>query len=548
MRFLRAQLPVKPHNIFCLQYGWLYLFKMQALTNANCVLIPLALAIPAFADHPSWNFLGYWDLQDRLGAATPTGSGVVIGQVEAGNGQQYLPNTNEVQFDNLVITPMSGAGTTLNHANTVGKYNYGSDWSIAPEIPETKVWNAIDFVQNGFLRVSSGAPLANPGCQVINQSWLGNFGSVTLNRETLRRQDYQTVRDGVLSIVGMPNGGGSLSDTLMWAGWNSIAVGTRGESHVSGETSSSSDGAGRQKPFIVAPGSLVSWSAPMVTAAVALLLETIDTDPTLSSDPDAKGPEVLKAVLGASASHTRLGGVNWSNAPVASGPDRGFSSKPLDPVVGTGTCNIDQAHQVMTGGRFDGEFAPLGEAASARGWGLVPLAMGQSRWFRFDLSETADRFSFLTTWNRDVRLGFSQVFAPDLSVTMFRDLDGVLTPMPGEAGAAFYTAGNVASDAPVDNVEHLYIEDLSAGTYWVQVVRQDTESTEPSSWPFAVAWLYPESTPNLDPADINQDGAVDFQDLLLLLGDYGAAGGPSDVNGDGTVDFQDLVVLLAAWS
>ena len=86
----------------------------------------------ALADHPSWNFLGYWDLQDRLGAAMPTGAGVVVGQVEAGNGQQYLPNTNEVQFDNLIITPMSGAGTTLNHANTVGKFNYGSDWSIAP--------------------------------------------------------------------------------------------------------------------------------------------------------------------------------------------------------------------------------------------------------------------------------------------------------------------------------------------------------------------------------------------------------------------------------
>ena len=238
----------------------------------------------ALADHPSWNFLGYWDLQDRLGAAMPTGAGVVVGQVEAGNGQQYLPNTNEVQFDNLIITPMSGAGTTLNHANTVGKFNYGSDWSIAPGIPETKVWNAIDYVQGGFLQVGSGAPSANPGCQVINQSWLGSFGNVTLDRETLRRQDYQIVRDGVLSIVGMPNGGGSLSDTLMWAGWNSIAVGTRDESHVSGETTSASDGSGRQKPFMVAPGNLVSWSAPMVTASVAVLLETVDTCLLYTSD------------------------------------------------------------------------------------------------------------------------------------------------------------------------------------------------------------------------------------------------------------------------
>jgi hypothetical protein len=519
-------------------------------SSPTCVVLvgSLVASSNAIADHPSWEFLGYLDLQDRLGAAVPTGAGIVIGQVEAGSGQQYLPNTNEVQFDNLIITPMSGAGTTLSHANTVGKYNYGSDWSIAPGIPETKVWSAVDFVQGGFLRVGSGAPLANPGCQVINQSWLGSFGNVTLDRETLRRQDYQITRDDALSIVGMPNGGGSLGSTLMWAGWNSIAVGTRNESHESGETSSASDGAGRQKPFIVAPGDLVSWSAPMVTASVGLLLETIDTDPVLSVDPDARNPEVLKAVLGASASHTRLGGVSWSNAPVASGPDRGFSSKPLDPVVGTGTCNIDRAHRVMTGGRFDGEIGPLGGAAPASGWGSVPLTFGQSRWFRFDLAETADTFSFLTTWNRDVRIGFSQVFAPNLSVTMFRDTNGSLSLMRGEAGAAFYSAGNVESDAPVDNVEHLYLEDLAAGTYWVQITRLDTASTEPAAWPFAVAWLHPESTPNFDPADINQDGSVDFQDLLLLLGDYGAAGGPSDVNGDGMVDFQDLVALLAVWS
>ena len=79
-------------------------------------------------------------------------------------------------------------------------------------------------------------------------------------------------------------------------------------------------------------------------------------------------------------------------------------------------------------------------------------------------------------------------------------------------------AGNVASDAPIDNVEHLYLEDLAAGTYWVQMSRLDTASTEPAAWPFAVAWVHPDSTPNFDPADINQDGAVDFQDLLLLLG------------------------------
>ncbi|MAV55582.1 MAG: hypothetical protein CMJ28_06465 [Phycisphaerae bacterium] len=508
----------------------------------------LLLTCVSAAEHPSWNFLGYWDLLDRLGSSVPTGDGIVVGQVEAGTGQQYLPNTNEAQFGGLVITPMSGAGTTLNHANTVGKYNYGSEWSIAPEIPETKVWNVLDYVQSGFLRVGSGAPLANPGCRVINQSWLGSFGNSSLERETLRRQDYQIVRDGVMSVVGMPNAGGSIANTLMWAGWNSIAVGTRDESHVSGETPSTMDGAGRQKPFIVAPGSQVSWAAPMVTASIALLLETVDSDPVLSGDPAAQAPEVLKAILGASADHKRLGGVSWSNAPTGSGSDRGLTVKPLDPVVGVGTCNIDRAHRVMTGGRYDGEVAPIGGPAPAAGWGLVPLSFGQSQWFRFELGETADTFSFLATWNREVRFGFSQVFAPDLSIAMYRVNDGVLTPMVGESASGFYSGGNVASNAPIDNVEHIHTEGLAAGTYWVQVVREDPLPTDPASWPFAVAWMHPESDPQFEPADINQDGAVDFQDLLLLLGAYDSAGGAEDVNGDGFVDFQDLVALLSAWS
>ena len=202
----------------------------------------------------------------------------------------------------------------------------------------------------------------------------------------------------------------------------------------------------------------------------------------------------------------------------------------------------------MTGGRFDGEIAPFGPAAPASGWGSVPLTFGQSRWFRFDLAETADTFSFLTTWNRDVRFGFSQVLAPNLSLTMYRDIDGSLTPMRGEAGAAFYSAVTW----PVMPPSTMW--SICISKIWL---RGPIGSRCPVSIPLPpsprrglLRWLgcILSPLPNFDPADINQDGAVDFQDLLLLLGDFGGAGGPSDVNGDGAVDFQDLVALLAAWS
>ncbi|HRQ76554.1 MAG TPA: hypothetical protein PK098_11610 [Phycisphaerales bacterium] len=50
------------------------------------------------------------------------------------------------------------------------------------------------------------------------------------------------------------------------------------------------------------------------------------------------------------------------------------------------------------------------------------------------------------------------------------------------------------------------------------------------------------------PADLNNSGAVDVQDLLMLLAAWGpCVGCPADLNGSNVVDVQDLLLLLAAW-
>ncbi len=50
------------------------------------------------------------------------------------------------------------------------------------------------------------------------------------------------------------------------------------------------------------------------------------------------------------------------------------------------------------------------------------------------------------------------------------------------------------------------------------------------------------------PADVDGDGAVDFDDLLSVIADWGPCPGCSaDVDGDGTVDFDDLLATLAAF-
>ncbi|HCH65709.1 MAG TPA: hypothetical protein DFR83_23095 [Deltaproteobacteria bacterium] len=48
-------------------------------------------------------------------------------------------------------------------------------------------------------------------------------------------------------------------------------------------------------------------------------------------------------------------------------------------------------------------------------------------------------------------------------------------------------------------------------------------------------------------ADFNDDGAVDVQDLMLLLAHWGGASDACDLNGDGIVGVADLMVLLTEY-
>ena len=56
-----------------------------------------------------------------------------------------------------------------------------------------------------------------------------------------------------------------------------------------------------------------------------------------------------------------------------------------------------------------------------------------------------------------------------------------------------------------------------------------------------------ESGPAPDPVDVNGDGVVNIQDLVLIASSFGQTGkNPADVNGDGAVNIQDLVLAAGA--
>jgi hypothetical protein len=49
------------------------------------------------------------------------------------------------------------------------------------------------------------------------------------------------------------------------------------------------------------------------------------------------------------------------------------------------------------------------------------------------------------------------------------------------------------------------------------------------------------------PADVNDNGTVDIDDLVLVITSWGATSGAADVNNDSIVNIDDLVIVITGW-
>ncbi len=479
----------------------------------------------------------------RLGAGNvPTGAGVVVAQVEApispGN---YGPDQNHPEFSGKTFFPQSGSPGNSSHATTVATNLYGAVTSIAPGIDEIYLWEANAWATSGYLNTFSGGtrPASPPaGLVLFNHSWVGDFGPASTNNDALRRADFAMVRDNLLMIVGVNNS--APNEPLMSHVFNGLSVGLMSGGHVSDATLAGLDGPGRMKPEIVAPNSLTSFATPVVSAAVALMVETARTDPDLWANPNALRGEVIKAVLMAGATH-RAG---WTNNPATSGPARGTTSQPLDAVYGVDLVNVDTSHLILTAGEQEGDLAPPAAVNAGHvGWDLAGLGPDESRYWRFSVNNPATEVSVLATWHRKTSGDFSASFEEDFDLTWWRvDGQGNLTTLVGDPGLPFFTGGNVVSESRVDNVEHLYLTGLQPGDYVLELRRFSNEPTF-TIWDAAVAWVLPPC-----PSDINGDGFVNVLDLIRLLLCFGQPAVPGceaeDLNGDGSVNVLDLIELL----
>ena len=152
--------------------------------------------------------------------------------------------------------------------------------------------------------------------------------------------------------------------------------------------------------------------------------------------------------------------------------------------------------------------------------------------------------SVMLVWNRNPTVAqFSAGTAPgmpNLRLELQKLVNGVPTAITGDAGATVFASGNVVSDSAVDNVEHLYLRGLAAGSYLLAVTRTDAVAVSGNA---TVAWM-------VEPAavlgDLNGDFVVNGADLGIVLGNWGLPG-ITDLNGDGTTNGADLGIVLGAW-
>lgn len=398
--------------------------------------------------------IGWTALAAALGSTLPSGSNVIVTQVEY-HFPEYMPDTNDVEFAGKTFTNVTLSSTGVSgHANDVGKLLYGTNTSIAPDITAIRNYDVPSWYGASFLHAYDTAYPPAEQARVINLSVINqNDGAAT---NGIRKLDYVIDRDRVTVVAALGNDSGSAIPQLFGHSYNAIVVGRSDGIHSSGPTTF--DAAGRVKPDIVTPLSAGSYATPVVGAAAAMLIEECDRSPSLS---DGTRPQCVKAILLAGATKEEC--PSWDRTPL----------RPLDEHYGAGELNIRNSHRILTAGK---QTPATNAGLPSAGWDYRMLNAGSNVQYFFTIpaSNIMARFSAVLAWNRMITDPPGGGFDPQPSVA---NLDMML-----RAATNFVPAGVIdSSTSLVDNVEHIYRTNLCAGQYMLEV-------TGNAATNYAIAW------------------------------------------------------------
>lgn len=438
-----------------------------------CLLSSLLLTNLANAQ-TTLDRIGYTALQQEYGASLPDGSNATVALVEALVGAvqgdptsgTYLPSlTGQLAGKTINDISMSRVGTS-GHSTTSARNLFGSQ-SSSPGVDNVDVYDASDWLnsQLGISTTDRIPDVSSHSYILLRQSdnpatpqneTFGNAEAANI----LRRLDYYIGQNDTSVFVGSSNGNSTNLPIGLVPSYNAIAVGRTDGNHGAGETAFY--GLERTKVDIVAPEGTTSAATPRVASVGALLHDAA------GSDANASANQTIKATLLAGATIESSFAADWDRT----------STRPLDERYGAGQVNAFNSYKIQEGGETNGTLLSGGPAVDDFGWDFKDLADGASdRFYEFEVSavEAADNeLSIALAWNLSVTALdlFDSSFDPSDSLTNY-DL------------RLFDSSNNLvdASLSTVDNVEHIRINDLAAGTYSLQVSGDANDS-------YGLAWRF----------------------------------------------------------
>jgi hypothetical protein len=272
-----------------------------------------------------------------------------------------------------------------------------------------------------------------------------------------------------------------------------------------------------------------SIAAPHVTGAVALLNEYSDYQVHVAQAPRwdvdyTRKHEVMKAVLLNSADKDveNDAGVDWEHS-IAFTDDQ----VPLDQQMGAGLLDVGRALRQFASGEYNNgeDIPPIGWDYGEVGGTTTTLV------YPFAAPLTGGKVTITLAWDRIIdKIGGSANTFDQTNTFIggaLDDLDLFLLPK-GWTEPYFDSILNLRSVSSDDNVEHIYA-DVPPGEYEIVVYQAFGGEND-----FGLAWW----TGN--PADFNQDGVVDADDLSEWRSDFGPSPG-SDADFDGDSDGNDFL-------
>ena len=394
--------------------------------------------------------IGYTKLVQELngrGIAIPTGAGLRVGLVEAsGDGVAYFPNTGSPEFAGKSFNNLGPATdpSQSSHATTVARNFVGNTWSIAPSVSQVDVYDASFFVFNQQGLTSGLQPMPT-NVAVMNHSYIGNLDPTSAGVESNARMDYTINRDAFTNVVALNNGNGAVPQ-IYGQSYNSLVVGRTDGNHSYGVTTIGVTG--RTKPDIVAPDGATSFATPIVSSTATFLHSAANN----LNMANARAPEAMKAIIMAGADKSSIAG--WSNT----------STRPLDSIFGAGEVDVYNSYKILEGGEFNGTATLPATNSGLHGWDLGEAQSNSNQFWTFEVASggSISEASILLTWNsqyEDANGNF------DLNEFTIANMSMRLYETSG-AGIGSLVA---FSDSAVDNVENLFLKNLSSGRYALEI-------------------------------------------------------------------------------